>query len=105
MPKNKLMATVRIKIENRGGIIYISSDDIPGLWLWGRDPERVFASIIPTLQELYKYNEGLSVKVKKAPRSSLKERWFGQDKISDTFEIYQLTQVRDNTLHDRSTVE
>ena len=77
MPREKPMTTVHIKIENREGIFYVSSDDVQGFWLWGRDPAQVFESIIPTLEQLYKYNEGLTVKVKEAQPTSRQERWFG----------------------------
>ena len=60
----KPLATIRIKIQTRGdGTVYISSDDMPGLWLWGKDHDQVFRSIVPTIEELYKLNEGRTVKV------------------------------------------
>ena len=75
MPE-KSLTTVRIKIQTRSdGTIYISSDDMPGLWLWGKDHEQVFRSIAPTIEELYRLNEGRTVKVREAPLSQL-TRWF-----------------------------
>lgn len=56
--------TVKIRIENRGGCIYVSSDDVEGLWIWGKDPEQVFQNIIPAIQTLYKYNHGIEVEVR-----------------------------------------
>ena len=92
MPMIKPLATVHIKIDARAdGTVYISSNDMPGLWLWGKDQDSVFRSIIPTIEELYKYGQGQAVKAKEAPRSK-SVRWFGQDKISDTYEIYSAAQ-------------
>ncbi len=65
---------IRLKIEHHEGTIYISSDDLPGLWLWGSDPKEVFDSIAPSIKSLYKLNEGLEVEVKEAKRSKL-NRW------------------------------
>lgn len=97
MPK-KPLAIIRIKIENNNGTFYISSDDVQGLWLWGKDPETLFQSIIPTIEELYKYNEHITVKVKEAP-PPLMERWFARGKIPGRFEIYRVNQVSEHTLH------
>lgn len=75
MPERPL-ATIRIKIQTRrDGTVYISSDDIPGLWLWGRDHDQVFRSIAPTIEELYRCNKGRTVKVREAPLSQ-STRWF-----------------------------
>jgi hypothetical protein len=72
----KPLVTIRIKIQTRSdGTVYISSDDIPGLWLWGRDRDQVFKSVAPTIEELFRYNKGLKVKVREAPLSQL-TRWF-----------------------------
>jgi hypothetical protein len=77
MPE-KPLTTVRIKIQTRlDGTIYISSDDMPGLWLWGRDHGQVFRSIAPTIEELYRLNEGRTVKAREA-LSSRFVRWFAQ---------------------------
>jgi hypothetical protein len=74
----KPLATIRIKIQTRrDGAIYITSDDMPGLWLWGKDHEQVFRSIAPTIEELYKLNEGRTVKAREA-LSSRFARWFAQ---------------------------
>lgn len=79
MPEESL-ATIRIKIQTRrDGTVYISSDDIPGLWLWGRDRDQVFRSIAPTIEELYRHNKGRTVKVRVTPRSQL-TRWLVQER-------------------------
>ena len=54
---------VRIKISKRDGRFYISSDDVPGLWLWGNDLARLLKNIAPAIQYLYKYNRGIEVEV------------------------------------------
>jgi hypothetical protein len=97
MPE-KPFATVRIKIKNNNGTFYISSDDVQGLWLWGKDPETLFSSVIPTIEELYKYNEHITVKVKEASRSVI-ERWFAKEKIPDRFEIYRVNKMSEQSLH------
>ena len=57
---------VRIKIEYRSGIFHLSSDDVPGLWLWGKDPDAVFPDVVPAIKYLYKHNQGRDVIVKEA---------------------------------------
>jgi hypothetical protein len=75
----KPLTTIHIRIQTRSdGTVYISSDDMPGLWLWGKDHDRVFRSIAPTIEELYKLNEGQAVKVREAPLSQ-STRWFVQE--------------------------
>ena len=72
----KPLTTICIKIQTRhDGTVYISSDDMPGLWLWGKNHDLVFRSIAPTIEELYRLNEGRTIKVREAPLSQL-TRWF-----------------------------
>lgn len=95
------LATIHIKKDFRAdGTVYISSDDMPGLWLWGKDHDLVYRSIIPTIAELYKLNQGEPVKVQAAPISGL-ARWFAQDKISDTYMIYPAAQLSEHSLRGR----
>ncbi len=97
----KPLATIRINIETRNdGTVYISSDDMPGLWLWGKNLEQVFGSIIPTIEELYKHSQGQSVKAQAAPPSRF-ARWFAQEKINDRYEIYPAAKLNEHTLHGR----
>ena len=94
----KPLATIHIKSEVRtDGTVYISSDDLPGLWLWGKDHDLVYRSIIPTIEELYKHGQGRTVKAKEAPQPK-SERWFGQNKMSNTFEVYPVAQLSEHTL-------
>jgi hypothetical protein len=60
---DQTIETVRIKIEERERCVYVSSDDVPGLWLWGKDQNRVFNSITPAIKALYKHNRGIDVEV------------------------------------------
>jgi len=61
---NKPIATIHLERESTDGVLYISSKDLPGLWLWGPDPEQVFKDVAPTIVKLYEYNEGLIVEIK-----------------------------------------
>ena len=57
--------TVRIRVEYRSdGRFYVSSDDVPGLFLWGSDFEELMEDIAPTIKDLYKFNRGMDVEVK-----------------------------------------
>lgn len=98
------MARVRLSVENREGILYISSKDVPGLWLWGNNPEELFSNVIPTIEELYKYNKGLIVRVEEARPSGL-ARWFQADKVRDEFNVYFVAQASHHHADGRSTVE
>ena len=90
MSQRRPMETVHLKILNKDGTVYISSDDVPGLWLWGKDAEQVFESLIPTLKALYEYNRGVIVDIKEAPTRTLQERWFGRDKVCETYEVFKI---------------
>lgn len=66
--------TVKIKIARRDGRFYISSDDVPGLWLWGSDLGKLFEDVAPTIQDLYRMNRGIDVEVQESIGARLK-RW------------------------------
>jgi hypothetical protein len=55
--------TVRVNVEYREGCVYVSSNDVPGLWLWGKNSAQVFNNIAPAIKILYKYNRGMDVEV------------------------------------------
>lgn len=55
--------TVQVKIAYRGRRYYVSSDDLPGLWLWGDDLDELLGDVGPTITDLYKYNRGVDVEV------------------------------------------
>lgn len=87
--------TIRIKIENRDGCLYISSDDVPGLWLWGNDPEIVMRNIAPAIKTLYRDNRGLEIEVREAPASLVSKylRWWTHQAplvIKDKFQIFAI---------------
>lgn len=87
--------TIRIDIQNRNGTFYITSSDVPGLWLWGKDPDDLFASVVPALKALYEFNEGLLVEVEEAekPRTPA-ARWFSEGQICDTYNVYRVRNLR-----------
>lgn len=68
------LETVRIKVEQRDGRFYISSEDVPGLWLWGSDLRTLFEDVAPTIQDLYKMNRGLDVEVHESMGAKFR-RW------------------------------
>ena len=38
------MEVIHVRVRQRPGGIYLTRDDVPGLFLWGRDPERELVS-------------------------------------------------------------
>ena len=56
---------IQIKINQRGGRFYLSSDDIQGLWLWGENLEQLKDDLIPTINYLRKTNEGIDLEISK----------------------------------------
>src|SRR6266566_8647290 len=69
---SKKREKVRLAIEVRGNRFYLSSTDVPGLWLWGNDPEVVFKDVGPTIEALYKHTQGMEVKVRETFSSRFK---------------------------------
>lgn len=55
---------VTIEVQSKEYGIYVTSDDVPGLYLWGHDPEVVFADVAPTIQSLYLHNQRRHVSVR-----------------------------------------
>lgn len=90
MTQQRPMETIHINIDNKDGTIYISSDDVPGLWLWGKDAGEVFDSVIPTVKALYEYNQNIIVEIKEAPDRTREERWSGQDKVCQTYQVFKV---------------
>ena len=54
---------IQIKVDQRGKRFYLSSDEIPGLWLWGKDLEQLQKDLIPTVKYLYKANKGIDIQI------------------------------------------
>ena len=52
-----------IRAEWRDGTLYLSSDDVPGLFLSGDDQEAVMHDLIPAIKALFKMNRGVDVDV------------------------------------------
>ena len=102
---NKLIATIHLDKKSSDGVLYLSSKDLPGLWIWGPDPEQVFKDVIPTIAKLYQYNDGLAVEVKEVHSKSRVSRWFGGGKMCDTFEVYYKASIGNDVPHGRLAVE
>ena len=99
MNDNGLIATVRLKVEHdTTGRIYLSSDDLPGFWLWGIDPEYVFSLIPLTIRDLHRDNQGFDVEVRKAQPPKA-ERWAGTEIECAQYEVYKVTGAAETTLH------
>ena len=97
--ETKRLCTIKIKIESKADGIYVSSDDMPGLWLWG-DPDIVSNDIIPTIRELFLLNEGKTVVVKADDRpQSNQERLRNIEKMPERFAIYECNEMRSSELH------
>lgn len=85
------IAVIHLKREMRDGVLYISSDDLPGLWLWGNDPEAVFSNVMPTITKLYMYNNDINVEIKEIHNKKKGIfNWFVHDQICDTFGVYSI---------------
>ena len=62
--------TITLDVTNTpAGKMFVSSKDVPGLYLWGTDPEAVFADVIPIVKDLYRENRHLDVDVVQEPSS------------------------------------
>ncbi len=101
---NNHIATIHLERKNNDGVLYISSKDLPGLWLWGADSEQVLKDVVPTIAKLYEYNDGLVVEIKEVCQKSIFNRWLGGNKICDTFEVYSRASVGKDASHGQITV-
>jgi len=92
------ICTVTINIDSKENGVYISSDDVPGLWLWG-NIETVYEDIAPTIRELYLLNQGRNVDVEpEEVQQSASERLAGLETIPRRFNIYEHKEVRSVSL-------
>ncbi|HEX9626105.1 MAG TPA: hypothetical protein VGA00_04130 [Acidiferrobacterales bacterium] len=99
--------SVTIKTESRAGTIYVSSEDIEGLWLWGSDPDLLFRNIAPAIKTLYKHNYGIEVIVtepkdktawlSRARRSAVEPQ--PRDDQTDIFEVCPVSETDPNSAH------
>lgn len=103
MTEEKPMEEVRILVEQRGGKTYISSEDVPGLWIWGDNPDDVFGSVISTIELLYKHNRQLEVKAR-AVRPQTQDRFSGVERVSHIYHIYRITPEASTGGHGRQTM-
>lgn len=85
--KEQPLEVVRLKIEQKQGKYYVSSDDMPGLWLWG-DPDTVFHDAPIAVRELYAHRSGTKVVVKGKRHGEFITGQHGIEKIPDIYEIY-----------------
>jgi hypothetical protein len=83
-----LLGRIHLQVEDRHGTLYVSSKDLPGLFLWGNDPEDVLAKVKPTIRQLFRLNEHVDVSVIEAPTSK-EARWSGLDVMANVFEVYR----------------
>lgn len=102
---SELIATIHLDKKNKDGVLYISSKDLPGLWVWGTDPEQVQNDVIPTITKMYQYNDGLKVEIKETCSKGVLNRWFGGGKVCDTFEVYSIANISKEMPHGRIAVE
>ena len=65
---------IRIEVKIRGDHVFVSSRDVPGLFLWG-NPEKVFRDIVPVIKVLYRQNRKLDIEVRETLRSRFM-RWY-----------------------------
>ena len=63
MNKEQLPKVVRIHCDKRGDTYYISSKDLPGLWLWGKDTTKLNSDIGAAIEYLMEHNYGVKVHV------------------------------------------
>ncbi len=90
---------VHLKIEQQNGGVFVSSDQMPGLWLWGPDPERVFHDVIPAMENLYKHSHGVDVIACKRSGNSGFVTRFGLEEEPSTYEIYPREIMRTSPVH------
>lgn len=58
------MEIVTVRVEQKPAGLFLSSDQVPGLFLWGKDPEAVFADLVPAIRALYLHNRAMRVDVR-----------------------------------------
>ncbi len=86
------MATtvIKLEMEQREGLFYVSSADVPGLHLAGYDMRKVLADVVPAIKYLFKMNRGLDVEVRPA---SPVERFPDPGPIDRPAGVYVIDQV------------
>jgi len=85
---------VHLKVEHRQGNTYVSSEDMPGLYLWGQDPEKVFHDVPIALQELYQYKNDLKVIARPKIAGESLVRRLGVEREPDIYELFPVSAVK-----------
>ncbi len=84
---------IRIKCEKRGDTYYVSSKDMPGLWLWGKNKNKLTSDIGPTIEYLLEKNYGIKADVVEKKGFWVKRReWISSilpDSKCGNFEVVQ----------------
>lgn len=63
MPNGTPLAVIMLTIERAGGLITITSKDVPGLHISSYDVKSACSNVIPAIKILFKKNRGLDVEV------------------------------------------
>lgn len=90
---------VRLKVEHRQGSTYVSSTDMPGLWLWGQNPEKLFHDVPIVLQELFKLQNGKDVIARPKTIDKRLEYQFGSEREPDVYEIFPVSAAKQDGLN------
>jgi len=93
------LQVIHLKVEYIHGSIYVSSDDMPGLWLWGPSAEKVFHNVPIALQELYKDRNGKEVIARPSTTGDRLARHFGAEREPDTYEIFPVSVAKQDGLN------
>ena len=88
------LQVVHLKVEHRHGSTYVSSEDMPGLYLWGQDPEKIFHDVPIALQELYKYKSGTEVVARPKIGEVALARHLGTEREPDIYEIFPVSSLK-----------
>ena len=64
-------ATVSVKYEFRDGYHIFTSDDVYGLYVASKDPDKAFSHVAASIEKLIKLNDGIDMQV--VPTRSYRE--------------------------------
>ena len=98
MVAERLVGRVNLQMENRGDTFYVSSSDLPGLFLWGKDVDAVLGKVKPTIRELFRLNRELDVSVQETP-AERQRGWSGLEHAARSFEVYAVHRGVQPTRH------
>ena len=63
MPKATAYMVIEVQFKTQDGYLHVTSEQVPGLYLCGPDPQDVIDDIIPAIKALFKLNRGWDVEV------------------------------------------